>query len=331
MPKLWWRRGRSGDGAAAVAERRGDGPLVALAPTVDDRFVDAIERAGGEATGDPRYADAVLWTEPGDPEGLREVLRGSAARWVQLPFAGIEAFFDAAVIDHHHTWTCAKGIYGPATAEHALALMLTAARQIHEHARAARWRTPGFGSAERRLSGARVLVVGTGGIGRALVQMLQPLDARVIAVNRSGRPLEGAGHTVAADRLPSVLDGADFVVLAAAATSDTRGMFDRVMLDYMKDDAWIVNVARGSLIVTDHLVEALRSGSIAGAALDVTDPEPLPEGHPLWSMDNVIITPHVANTWDMALPELAALVSRNVRRFASDEPLEGVVDVDLGY
>jgi len=250
---------------------------------------------------------------------------------VQLPFAGIEAFFDAGVIDDARTWTCAKGIYGAATAEHALTLLLAASRRIHEHARAGRWRTPGFGTPERRLAGSRVLIVGTGGIGRALVRMLEPLEAKIIAVNRSGRPLEGAGHTVAADRLPSVLDGADHVVRAAAATDETRGLFDRVMLDYMRDDAWIVNVARGSLIVTDHLVDALRQGAIGGAALDVTDPEPLPEGHPLWSMDNVIITPHVANTWDMALPELTALVARNVGRFGRDEPLEGLVDVRLGY
>jgi D-3-phosphoglycerate dehydrogenase len=99
----------------------------------------------------------------------------------------------------------------------------------------------------------------------------------------------------------------------------------------MKSDAWIVNVARGGLIDTDALVEALDEGSIGGAALDVADPEPLPDGHPLWGCPNAIITPHIANTWDMALPELRALVRRNVGRFARGEDLEGLVDLAIGY
>jgi phosphoglycerate dehydrogenase-like enzyme len=99
----------------------------------------------------------------------------------------------------------------------------------------------------------------------------------------------------------------------------------------MGPQAWLVNVARGALVDTDALVEALANGVIGGAALDVTDPEPLADGHPLWDLDNVVITPHVANTWDMALPELAALVGRNVERFARGEQLEGRVNAAAGY
>jgi phosphoglycerate dehydrogenase-like enzyme len=99
----------------------------------------------------------------------------------------------------------------------------------------------------------------------------------------------------------------------------------------MSEDAWIVNVARGGLIDTDALVNVLSDKRIGGAALDVTDPEPLPDDHPLWNLDNAIITPHVANTWAMALPELRELIRRNVRHFSRGEPLEGVVDVSLGY
>jgi D-3-phosphoglycerate dehydrogenase len=121
------------------------------------------------------------------------------------------------------------------------------------------------------------------------------------------------------------------VVVAAAYTPETKGLFDAEMLARMRPDAWLINVARGGLVDTDALVGALRRKEIAGAALDVTDPEPLPDDHPLWSLDDVVITPHVANTWVMGLPELRARITRNVRRFAAGETLEGPVDPSLGY
>jgi phosphoglycerate dehydrogenase-like enzyme len=136
---------------------------------------------------------------------------------------------------------------------------------------------------------------------------------------------------VTVDRLPEVVGDADYLVIAAASTPETRHLVDAALLARMKPDAWIVNVARGPLIDTDALVTALEDGKIGGAALDVTDPEPLPEGHPLWTMDNVLITPHVANTWDMAVPELLALIERNVAAFAAGRPLEGLVDASAGY
>jgi phosphoglycerate dehydrogenase-like enzyme len=183
----------------------------------------------------------------------------------------------------------------------------------------------------RRLAGSTVVIVGTGGIGRALMSMLEPLGARVIGVNRSGRPMAGAERTIKVDGLAEVLTGADFVVLALALTTESHHVVDAGMLDRMKSDTWIVNVGRGGLVDTDALVAALQSGSIGGAALDVTDPEPLPDGHPLWELDNVLITSHTANTAQMAIPELAALVRENVERFARGEELEGLVDPVLGY
>lgn len=310
-------------------------PKIAVAPTGGEMFGPLIEEAGGRLVA-PSEAEGLVWTEPGDASGLKELLKDCPARWVQLPFAGIESFFAANAIDGDRTWTCAKGIYGPATAEHALALILMAARRLHVHAGATSWASEarlgsGFGASERRLAGATVVIVGTGGIGRSLVQMLAPLGPRIIGVNRSGAELAGAKRTVTADRLGEVLPEADFVVLAAAHTPETHHLIDAAALDALPSHAWLVNVARGGLVDTGALVDALRRGAIGGAALDVTDPEPLPEGHPLWSFDNVVVTPHVANTWDMALPELAALVGRNVRRFAQGEELEGLVDPSAGY
>jgi phosphoglycerate dehydrogenase-like enzyme len=300
---------------------------MAILPEDRDGLRDDVSAAGGKVE-DVEGSDAILWTDPREPAGLGAVLARSRARWVQLPFAGIEPFFEAGVIDSEHIWTCAKGIYGPSTAEHALALMLAAARHLTQHIRATSWAEPG---SERRLKDAVVVIVGTGGIGRSLTAMLEPLEARVIGVNRSGRPLPGAERTATVRELGKLIPEADFVVLAAALTDETRGLIGPEYLAAMNPDAWIVNVGRGGLIQTDALVSALRSGAIGGAALDVTDPEPLPDGHPLWDIENAIITPHVANTWDMALPELRALVRRNVARYNSGEALEGLVDPALGY
>ncbi|MFN2491119.1 MAG: D-isomer specific 2-hydroxyacid dehydrogenase family protein [Actinomycetota bacterium] len=303
---------------------------MAVLPGTDADIVRAVEDGGGHIS-DASVADAIVWIDPSDPVGLGRVLESSPARWVQLPSAGIEPFVTAGVVDPSRSWTCAKGTFGHACAEHALGFMIMAARRMHEHARAHAWHGEGPDSRERRLWGCTVVVVGTGGIGAPLPAMLAPLGARVIGVNRSGRPLDGADRTVTIDELPGVLPEADFVVLAAAYTPATKGLFDAAMLGRMAPQAWLINVARGGLVDTDALVAALEDGSIGGAALDVTDPEPLPAGHPLWSLDDVIITPHVANTWVMGLPELCARIARNVHRFAAGEPLEGPVDPELGY
>lgn len=327
MPVLWERARDPRARAAAVTAAR-----VALLPASLPVLEEAVV-AGGGAVSALEEANALVWTDPWDPETLRGVLSRSRIDWVQLPFAGIEAFVAAGVIDDARTWTCTKGVYGHTTAEHALAFLLAASRRIHVHARAAEWEAVDdpFARPESSLAGARILLIGTGGIGAALVEMLAPLRAVVTAVNRSGRPLAGAETTHPIGELPKLLPQADFVVVAAALTDETRGLVGGRALALMRTEAWLVNVARGGLVDTDALVRALEDGSIGGAALDVTDPEPLPQGHPLWELPNCLVTPHVANTWSMAVPELAALVRRNVERFAAGEPLEGVVDPVLGY
>jgi phosphoglycerate dehydrogenase-like enzyme len=304
-------------------------PRIAVLPSNAD-IEQAVIDAGGSFVGEAE-ADGIVWTDPRDPEGLREVLGRSPAPWVQLPFAGIESFVAAGVIDPGRMWTCAKGIYGRATAEHALALVLLAARELHRHARARGWLSNKELTATRRVAGGTALIVGTGGIGSALAEMLRPLGMRMLAVNRSGRPMAGAELTLPFTRIAELLPEADWVVLAAPLTAETAHLIDTGALRNMKSSAWLVNVARGGLVDTDALVEALRDGRIAGAALDVTDPEPLPDDHPLWRMDNVVVTSHAANTFAMAIPELKELVARNVKHFAAGEPLEGLVDVTLGY
>lgn len=303
---------------------------IAVIPHLDQGIVEAIERGGGEVAA-LDVANAVVWTDPFNASALGEALEQSDVTWVQLPFAGIEAFFAEDVIDPSYVWTCTKGVYGHATAEQALALMLMAARSLHRHVNDRTWVFQGGDIPHRSLAGRGVVVVGTGGIGRGLAAMLQPLRTRIVGVNRTGTPMPGAEKTVASGQLRQVLPEADFVVLAAALTPETRHVIDRAAFARMRSGAWLINVARGGLVDHDALLEALTSGRIAGAALDVTEPEPLPDGHPLWELENVVITPHVANTWEMGLPELRAMVERNVGHFSRGEELEGLVDPAAGY
>jgi phosphoglycerate dehydrogenase-like enzyme len=185
-----------------------------------------------------------------------------------------------------------------------------------------------LGSLVRRLDGGDL---GAGGIGRALIRLLEPFDTRVLAVTHSGREVPGATESYAAERIDELWLEGDFFVLAAPATIASSKLIGARQLAAMQSHAWVVNVARGSLIDTDALVEALGAGSIGGAALDVTDPEPLPEGHPLWTEPRVLITPHAANPPDALIRRLAERVEENVARYASGKDLVGVIDVEAGY
>jgi phosphoglycerate dehydrogenase-like enzyme len=302
------------------------GPRIAVAPEHSPQWVaDAVTEGGGEVTA-LADSEAVVWVDPRDPDALARTLAAAPqARWVQLPFAGIENFVH--LVDHDRTWTCGKGVYADPVAEMALSLALAGMRGFGTYARAEAW-TPPRG---RNLIGARVTILGGGGITESLVRLLQPWECRITVVRRHVAPMAGVDHVLPADRHAESLPGADLVVLALALTPETEGIIAAPELAAMEDDAWLVNVARGRHVVTDDLVDALRDEVIGGAGLDVTDPEPLPEGHPLWALPNCLITPHVGNTPEMAVPLLAQRIVANVRRFAAGEELLGLVDVDAGY
>jgi phosphoglycerate dehydrogenase-like enzyme len=303
-------------------------PRIAVLPEGSMSFLrDAVE-AGGAAVVDPEKADALVWGHASDVDGLRSVLgRGPGIRWVQLPWAGVERYAAGGIFDHDRVWTCAKQIYGEEVAEHALALGLAGMRAVAEFARAKTW----LSARGRSLYDARVTILGAGGIAAALIDLLAPFRAEVTVVRRSAQPVAGAARTVAPDRLYDALAGADLVVVALALTPETEGIIDAKALAATAPYTWLVNVARGGHLVTDDLVEALRRDAIGGAALDVTDPEPLPDGHPLWDLPNCIITPHSANTPEMTRGPLSRLVTENVRRFGAGEELLGRVDPELGY
>ncbi|WP_068273846.1 D-isomer specific 2-hydroxyacid dehydrogenase family protein [Aldersonia kunmingensis] len=301
---------------------------VALGPHENRLLSDAITRAGAQLA-DLSEARALVWD--GGPRDFPEL--PEQIRWVQLNSAGVEHWFSTKVFEKYPNvqFTSAVGAFSASVAEHALMMLLAGVRALPAHLEADTWRHVELAPRVGTLRDATVTILGAGGIGRALIPMLAPLGAHVIAVNRSGKPVPGALETVAAQQMNEVWERSDHVVIAAPATPATKHVVERHALDALKPHSWIVNVARGDLLDTDAAVEALRAGTIGGLALDVTDPEPLPDGHPLWSLPNVIITPHDSNPAHHRVPAFADRVAVNVSRYVAGQELIGTIDSALGY
>ncbi len=282
--------------------------------------------AGGGELSELSQAHGLIWGDPRDPSALEAALDSAEnLEWVQLPFAGIENFVH--LVDDKHTWTCGKGVYAEPVAELALTLALAGMRGLDGYGSAVSWGRP----RGRNLIGARVSIFGGGGITESLLRLLKPFDCHVTVVRNRVQEMDGADVVVEADRYADCLPGADVVFLALPLTGETEGMIGQNELEMMERHAWLINVARGKHIITDDLVWALQNEIIGGAGLDVTHPEPLPDGHPLWALPNCLITPHVGNTPEMAVPLLSERITSNVRRFAEDRDLIGPVYPDLGY
>jgi phosphoglycerate dehydrogenase-like enzyme len=303
-------------------------PRVAVGPVPLDSACQAIRDGGGEPVGVDAAADALVWLDPSDTGGLRRALAvASSARWIQLPMAGVERVAAAGMLDPGRTWTSAKGAYAEPVAEHALVLALAGLRLLRQRLTARSWGQPSGES----LYDEPVTILGGGGIAASLLGLLAPFRVAATVVRRSADPVRGAARTLPQARLHEALASARVTFLALALTPSTERIIGSAELATMRTDAWLVNVARGRHVDTGALVAALRGGAIAGAALDVTDPEPLPDGHPLWQLENCIITPHTADTPEMIKRLLARRIRDNVARFAAGEPLVGLVDPAAGY
>jgi phosphoglycerate dehydrogenase-like enzyme len=303
-------------------------PRIAIGPDPRESVVRAVRIAGGEPAPIDAEADALVWLDPSDLAGLGQALKATpAARWVQLPFAGIERVAEAGLLDTDRTWTCAKGAYAEPVAEHALMLALAGLRLLRRRIRARSWGENGGES----LYDQPVTILGGGGIATSLISLLTPMRCPVTVVRRQADPVPGAARTVRTEQRLEALAGAKVVVVALALTPATERVIGPAELAAMRPDAWLVNVARGRHVDTEALVTALRERAIGGAALDVTDPEPLPDGHPLWDLDNCIITPHTADTEEMIDRMLGRRIEANVAAFAAGKPLLGVIDPTAGY
>jgi phosphoglycerate dehydrogenase-like enzyme len=302
-------------------------PRIAIAPEPQAFAIHAVE-AGGGIVSDIDEADSLAWIGEHDAAALGAILDDAPQiDWVQLPSAGIEEFVAAGLLDDHRTWTCTKGSYAEPVAEHALALALAGLRTFDVRVKAKSWGE----EAGLTLYDTDVTILGGGGITEALLELLKPFRVRATVIRRSSTPVQGAARTLPTEKLHDALPGATVVFLALALTPETRGIIGAPEFALMEPHAWLVNVARGGHVVTDDLIAALRAGTIAGAGLDVTDPEPLPDGHPLWDAPHCIITPHTADTWEMVKPLMAERISENVARRAAGQPLVGVVDGATGY
>ena len=320
----------AGDGQSTADtsenERTVRRPVVALVGDAPDWLAEAVH-AGGGTVGPINEADAAIYRGP--TRSLPPL--PDSVRWVQLTSAGIEAFLAAGAIDDKRIWTSAAGAYADHVAEHAVALLLAGARGLvtasHQHD----WQPATVGTHVGGIVGSTVAVVGAGGIGRRIVELLVPYRVRIVAVTRRGHPVPGADLAVPAAEIDRIWDDVDHVIVAAPATAATRHLIDAAVLARLKPTSWIVNIARGSLVDTDALVDAIEGGRVAGAGLDVTEPEPLPAGHPLWTTPGVLITPHVANPPHLSRQDFARRVSENVARFAAGDDLLGVIDLAAGY
>jgi phosphoglycerate dehydrogenase-like enzyme len=254
-------------------------------------------------------------------------------RWLQVPSGGVEPYLIPEITESDVVLTNAKIIQGPQIADHAMAMLLALSRGLPRalaDRKYGKWRPTSFEPIELR--GKTAVIVGLGGIGTQIAERAAAFGMRVLAVDSEDRPyLRAVEEVLRPDRLHDLLPRADVLFLAAPLTPATRGLVGARELALLGKKAYIINVSRGEILVTGALVEALSEGRLAGAGLDVTDPEPLPVGHPLWSFENVIITPHIAGASDQVLRRRTDLVMENVRRFACGLPLLHVVDKKKGY
>lgn len=269
-------------------------------------------------------ADAILGNLP--PERLAGA---RSLKWLQLCSAGANGYAEA--VPRGVVLTNASGAYGPSISEYMLCAVMSLFLKFpryRDDQRARVWRDEG---APKFVAGSTALVVGFGNIGGEFAKRYRALGGRVIGVKRTPSPKPDGLYTM--EELDGLLPGADVVTLSLPETPGTKGLFGAERLARMKEGAVLVNVGRGTAVDTDALCAALTSGHLLGAALDVTDPEPLPADHPLWGIPSALITPHIAGRWSVAenFERIFAICAENLARFSQGRPLLHRVDLKLGY
>lgn len=265
------------------------------------------------------------------------VRAGPNIHWLHMPFAGVARCVSIpSVAEGGYLITNMQRLAGPQIAEHVMAMMLYFARGLDHYAAAQaekKWDRFAASPAELwAVNTKTMLVAGLGGIGTQTARLASGLGMRVIATRNSSR--EGpdfVDYVGLADELPELAEQADVVVNAMPLTDSTRGVFDAAFFERMKPSALFINVGRGGSAVTEDLIAALENGTIAGAALDVQDPEPVPADHPLWEAPNLLITPHMSSFNDAGRDVFWVIFRENLRRYVAGEKMLSVVDIDKGY
>jgi phosphoglycerate dehydrogenase-like enzyme len=295
--------------------------------------VDAVENEPDLARAMPEADAFVGWHFPRGYFAAAKRLR-----WIHSASAGIEANLFPEVVASDVIVTNSTGLHSVSIPEHVLGQMLVLARNFHEalrlQARAqwGRFQVISYGASIRELHGGRLAILGAGPIGRNLARMARALGMRVRVMRRdASRTLPDVEAVVPPHRLAELLAWADWVVCALPLTAETRRLIGAEALRAMRSDAYLINVGRGETVDEEALVRALRSGAIAGAALDVFAEEPLPAEHPFWSLPNLVLTPHISGYMPDYFEKAIALFEDNLDRFVHGRPLRNVVDKQLGY
>jgi phosphoglycerate dehydrogenase-like enzyme len=269
----------------------------------------------------------------------REQLRAATnLRWIYSITAAVDQFFYPELISSEIALTNAASVHGPVVAEHAMAMILALAKRVPSAVRyqdRRKWAMDAIWEEQphpREIAGANLVVIGLGSIGSEVAAMAAGLKMRVVGVRQNPeRGLAGAHEVVGYRELDAVLGRADFVVLSAPLTPQTRYLIDARRLQLFQPDAYLINVSRGGLIDEAALVKALRETRLGGAALDVFEEEPLPRRSPLWKLSKVLITPHTAFLTAKIWERHYEVFTGNLRRYLAGEPLQDVVDKQRGY
>ncbi len=300
--------------------------LAAISPQIQ------LVAAGDDAQWQRELPEAAVIFGGFSQEDLRAARK---LRWIQWSAAGVEHILFPELVNSPITLTNAKGCYAPEITEHVFGLLFGLTRGIGAQAQQMRNRRWEQKVKPIELRGMTMGIVGFGGIGRETARRAKAMDMRVAAVD--AEPMYRERYSIADvislvdDGLPELLQQADVVVSAAPHTRRSEGMFGEREFGLMKPTAYFINVSRGKLVQTPALVKALKAQQIAGAGLDVTDPEPLPPNHELWDMPNVLITPHIAGQSQYSGTRILDVFVENVRRYVSGYPLLNVVNKQAGY
>jgi phosphoglycerate dehydrogenase-like enzyme len=284
----------------------------------------------GRYDGDPEDATVAflssdMWRTPMGREVPRLLPALPRLEWVHSSSAGLDGSVYVRLLARGVTLTNAAGVNGGVIAQHVLALMLAHARRLHAY-RAFQARAEWHRLECDELAGATALLIGLGGIGGAVARLCRAFEMRVLGVRRRPEPVPHVDVLLPPEQLRHALAEADYVVVACPLTPSTRGLIDARALAALKPTAYLVNVARGPIVDTTALYEALCAGRIAGAALDVFDREPLPPDSPLWTAPNLTITPHTATSSPLNPVRNARFFLDNLARFVRGESLRNVVE-----
>ncbi|MCH7726727.1 MAG: D-2-hydroxyacid dehydrogenase [Planctomycetes bacterium] len=313
---------------------------IVLCYPVQPRHVAQIKAAAPDAeivdAGQERIAEELLAADvfcghAKVPVPWSEVVQRGRLRWIQSTAAGLDHCLTSPVIDSAIVVTGASGLFANQVAEHTVALLTGVLRNLPTFFRAALERDF-TRQPTRDLHGATIGIIGFGGNGRRIAEVLSVYNTRILATDMFPRNKPNwVTELLPADRLDDFLPMVDAVILCVPLTNATRGMMNRSTLRKMKPGSVLINVARGPVVVEADLIEALKSGHLSAAGLDVTEVEPLPKDSELWDLPNVIITPHVGAQSASRIDDTTDFFCENLRRYYSDEPLLNLVDKQLGF